>query len=122
MFKKIARKKNQLKYQESTIKPNVDLAIDTLADYQNVFEKATDSGYLGLKDAFEQKLTVRLLTLNAEEVQEEIVGAISHYDEQFSQLVVMSGNTLKRLTFDRILEVKELDGGTAHEIFKELTD
>ena len=117
MFKKISKKRTKYKYEESAIKPNVELAIDDLADYQQVFKKEQDLGYKGLQVAFENKATVKLTVFSDEKDHEEFVGTISHYDENYAQLVMITGSTLKRLTFDRIIDVQYLDGGTPNEEF-----
>ena len=119
MFKKRARKRIKYKYEESAIKPNVELAIDDLADYQQVFKKEQDMGYKGLQVAFENKSMVKLITLNHEGAQTEVIGTISHYDGNYAQLVVITGNSLKRLTFDQIVDVQLLDGGISNEGFSD---
>ena len=122
MFKKITRKQKRYKYEESALKPNVDLAIDDIADYQHVIKKEQDSGYKGLKVAFTNKSTVKLVVQNGDAHHEEIVGTISHYDDNYSQLVMITGNSLKRLTFDQIVDVHLLDGGTQDEEISEFSD
>jgi len=119
MFKKITKKKSRYKYEESAIKPNVDLAIDDIAYYQHVIKKEQDSGYKGLKTAFLDKSVVKLVVRKNDGDNEEIIGTISHYDDNFSQLVVITGNNLKRLTFDQIIDAQFLDGGIQDE---ELSD
>jgi hypothetical protein len=117
MFKKITRKRSRYKYkyEESTIKPNVDLAINDIADYQNIIKKEQDSGYKGLKNAFTDKSVVKLVVRKDDGDNEEIMGTISHYDDNFSQLVIITGNSLKRLTFNQIEDVHLLNGGTPNE-------
>jgi len=122
MFKKITKKRSRYKYAESAIKPNVELAIDDIADYQHVIKKEQDSGYKGLKAAFVDKSEVRLIVQKSDENDEEIVGTISHYDDNYSQLVVITGNSLKRLTFDQIVDVHLLNGGTQNEETSEYSD
>ncbi|MCL1990964.1 MAG: YolD-like family protein [Defluviitaleaceae bacterium] len=119
MFKKIARKRNRHKYEESTIKPNVELAIDDLADYQQVIKKERDLGYKGLQGAFSDKATVKLTVVDSEGNNEEVTGVISHYDDTYSQLVIVNGNNLKRLTFEQIVDARFSDGGIINE---ELSD
>lgn len=95
------------KYQDevSNIQPNEELQVDDFGDYKNVFVKDVDPGHLGLLDAYKNKQRVRIKIKNDEDATEEIVGTISHYDDNYSQLVVVAGNTLKRLTFDQIEDV-----------------
>ena len=121
MFKMITRKQKRYKYEESALKPNVELAIDDIADYQHVIRKEQDLGYKGLKVAFTDKSTVRLVVQRSEG-HEEIVGTISHYDDNYSQLVIIAGNSLRRLTFDQIVDVHLLDGGTRDEEISEFSD
>jgi len=99
------KKRNKLKNEESNIQPNEMLEIDNLADYQNVFTQKKGAGYRGLLAAYEAKADVVLVTNKDNGETEEVNGTISHYDENYSQLVVVAGNTLKRLTFDQIIEV-----------------
>jgi len=107
MLKKITRKnKYRYKYKESALKPNVELAIDDIADYQHVVKKEQDLGYMGLQAAFANKSVVRLVVLNDHGDNEEITGTISHYDDNYSQLVLITGNSLKRLTFAQIVEAQ----------------
>jgi len=119
MFKKLSKKRSKYTYEESAITPNVELAIDDLADYQQVFKKEQDLGYKGLQVAFENKSSVSLTILNHAGVNEQIVGTISHYDDNYAQLVVVAGHTLKRLTFDQIIAVEFQDGGMVHEEFSD---
>lgn len=119
MFKKIARRKSRYKYEESALKPNVELAIDDIADYQNIIKKEQDFGYKGLKTAFKGKSEVRLTVKREADNEEVVEGIISHYDDHFSQLVIIVDNSLRRLTFDQIVEVQLLEGGSQNE---ELSD
>jgi len=110
MFKKLKSKKNKrYKYKESALKPNMDLAIDSFSEYQNVFEKERCTGFKGLRQAFEMKSVLKLV-IQTEDGQEEVTGIISHYDELYSQLVMVFGSSLKRLTFDKIIDVDFLEG------------
>jgi len=119
MFKKITRRRSRYKYEESALKPNVELAIDDIADYQNIIKKEQDLGYKGLKTAFKDKSEVRLIVQKTDDVEEVITGTISHYDDNFSQLVVIAGNSLKRLTFEQIIDAQLLEGDIQDE---ELSD
>ena len=98
-------KKRNKKNEESNIQPNEDLAVDKIGDYQNVFTKEKDAGYRGLLAAYQEKKEVRLLITKENDETEEVAGTISHYDENYSQLVVVVNNALRRLTFDQIIEV-----------------
>ena len=104
------KKRNKLKNEESNIQPNEALEIDSLAEYQNVFTQKKDAGYRGLLAAYEAKAEVLLVIKKDDEETEEVSGTISHYDENYSQLVVVAGNTLKRLTFDQITSVNFPNG------------
>jgi len=104
-------KKRNKKMDESAIQPNEALEIDDFAEYQNVFTKEKDAGYRGLLAASNAKTLVRLVVQKNDEETEEIEGTISHYDENYSQLVVVVGNSLKRLTFDQIVDATLPDGG-----------
>ena len=120
MFKKIT-KKRKYKYEESAIKPNADFAIDDISDYQHVIKKEQDSGHKGLKLAFADKSAVKLVVQKSDGDNEEIIGTISHYDDNFSQLVILTGNSLKRLTFNQIVDAQLLNGGTQDEKFSEFS-
>ena len=119
MLKKITRRKYNKKDVESVIKPNVELAIDDLSVYQRVFKKERDLGYKGLQGAFSDKAVVKLTVSKDDDHSEEITGIISHYDETYSQLIVLSGNSLKRLTFAQIIDAHFSNGGIINE---ELSD
>jgi len=113
------RKRKRYKYEESALKPNVDLEIDDIADYQRVIKKQRGQGYKGLEAAFTNRSVVKLVVQKDDSDNEEVTGTISHYDDKFSQLVVITGNSLKRLTFDQIIDVTLLNGGEQSE---ELSD
>ena len=98
-------KKRNKKIEDSNIQPNEALEIDAFADYQNVYTKEADTGYRGLLAAYQAKAPVKLVIQKEEGETEEVAGTISHYDENYSQLVVVAGNALKRLTFDQIVDV-----------------
>jgi len=119
MFKRKTRRIRNKKHVESLIKPNVELAIDELIEYKQVVRKERDLGYKGLFAAFSDKAQVKLIISTGDDQSEQITGTISHYDENYSQLVVVNGNSLKRLTFEQILDVQFPDGGLKNE---ELSD
>ena len=106
MLKKIIRKKSRFQDSESAIKPNDHLAIDDIADYRNVIEKVEDTGHYGLKGAFLEKEDVVLTIQKNEEENEAINGTITHYDDNFSQLMLNTSNGLRRVTFSQIIDVK----------------
>jgi len=108
MLKKIIKKRSSKKIEESLFEPNVALAIDELAVYQQVVKKERDLGYKGLQGAFLDKVVVHLTVLNKEDHSEEVTGVISHYDDFYSQLIVVNGNRLKRLTFEQIVDARFL--------------
>ena len=121
MFKKITKKRNRYKYEESAIKPNADFGIDDISDYQHVIKKEQDLGHKGLKVAYIDKSAVRLVIQKNNGDNEEVIGTISHYDDNFSQLVVLTGNSLKRLTFNQIVDAQLVNGGTQDEKFSEFS-
>lgn len=103
-------KKRSKKNEESALQPNEALSVDSIASYQNVFTKEKDTGHFGLLTAYQEKTTVTLVVENEEDT-ETITGTISHYDENYSQLVMIVENSLKRLTFDQIVDVIITNGG-----------
>jgi len=118
MLKKMMKKRKH-KDEESIIKPNVELAIDDISDYRHVLKSDPDLGYKGLKRMFENREQVRLVVVKSAEERDVVEGIISHYDESYGQLVVVSGNSLKRLVFDQIVDVHILNEDEGNE---ELSD
>jgi hypothetical protein len=119
MFKKMIRKRSKHKDEESMIKPNIELAIDDISDYRNVLKSDPDLGYKGLKKMFEERELIRLVVMKNEEERDVVEGIISHYDDSYGQLVVVSGNSLKRLVFDQIVDVHTLNGDEGNEEFSD---
>lgn len=119
MLKKIIRKRKKNKDEESIIKPNAELAINDISDYRNVLKSNPDLGYKGLKKMFEDRVSIRLFITNKDGEQDEIEGTISHYDDSYGQLVVVSGNSLRRLVFNQIVDVHVLNGDEGNEEFSE---
>ena len=64
------------------------------------------TGYKGLRRAFEEKLPVQLTVADDNGDSFEVAGTISHYDEHYEQLLVITDSTLKRVVFNQILDVK----------------
>ena len=119
MFKKLLRKRIRHKDEESMIKPNVELAIDDISDYRNVLKSDPDYGYKGLKKIFEERQVVRLVVSRNADERVVIEGTISHYDDAYGQLVIVSGNSLKRLVFNQIVDVHTLNGDEGNEEFSD---
>ena len=105
------KKRNRNKLEESNLQPNEALEIDAFSEYQNVFTKGKDAGYRGLLAASNAKTLVRLVVQKSEEETEELEGTVSHYDENYAQLVLVVENSLRRLTFDQIIDATLPDGG-----------
>jgi len=112
---KLTKSRSRQKYVESALKPNEALAIDDLNEYRNVYKKERDLGYKGLYGAFSDKVSVKLKILNKDGDNEEVTGTISHYDDNFSQLVIRTGHSLKRFTFDQIIDAQNSSGGLLDE-------
>lgn len=119
MLKKMLKKRNKQQDKESMIKPNVALAIDDISDYRNVLKSDPDLGYKGLKKMFEERSLVRLVVSRNEDERDVCEGTISHYDDAYGQLVVVSGNSLKRFVFDQIVDVHTLNGDEGSEEFSD---
>jgi len=85
-----------------------DLHVDDISAYQNVALEKKDSGYMGLKEAMEKRSLVRL-KVGSDENVDYVEGIVSHYDDEYSQLVVVVGATLRRLVFNQIEAVEILE-------------
>ena len=79
--------------------------MDTAA-YHVLALKEVDTGFKGLKKALQEKYIVRLIVSSNTDEQLEIEGRISHYDDTYRQLVLLTQGALKRFVFDEIIEVK----------------
>lgn len=119
MLKKIMKKRTKHKDEESIIKPNVELGIDDISDYRHVLKSDPDLGYKGLKKMFEERELVRFVVTDNTGERDVVEGTISHYDDAYGQLVVVSGNSLKRLVFDQIVDVHILNGDEGNEEFSD---
>ena len=109
MFLKKFKKSNRVNMEENIIEPNAELDLDGIDGYRKVaIAREKDLGYKGLKKALEDKTLVRLQIVRNDEELDYVEGKISHYDENFNQLVIVSNNALKRFVFDQILEVEML--------------
>ena len=86
---------------QSMIQPNDALNLDDLSKYTQVIATKETLGYKGLRRAFDEKLPV-------DENGDSFVvsGTISHYDEHYEQLLVITDSTLKRVVFNQITDVK----------------
>ena len=97
------------RYDQSTqsmIQPNDTLDLENLSKYTQIITNKENSGYKGLKRAFDEKLPVEI-TVSDETGQSYVVsGTISHYDEHYEQLLVIADSVLKRVVFNQIVDVK----------------
>lgn len=87
------------------IRPNDALNVDNIAKYTQIIINKENLGYKGLRRAFEEKVEVQLVVLNENGDRSAIKGIISHYDEKFEQLLLITDSTLKRVVFNQIDEV-----------------
>jgi len=101
---------------QSMIQPNDALNINDLSKYAQVMMNKDDLGFKGLKRAFTQKLPVALVISEKNGEQTSVTGTISHYDENYEQLVLVVGNSLKRASFNQIVEVKFDEHTSSEEI------
>ncbi len=90
---------------QSMIQPNDSLNLSELSKYTQVMTSKDDEGYKGLKLAFENQLTVSITVENDDKTTAVISGVISHYDENFKQLLVNMNSQLKRIVFNQIVDV-----------------
>ena len=88
------------------IQPNDALNLEDLSKYMQVITNKETTGYKGLRRAFEEKLPVQLTVADDNGDSFEVAGTISHYDEHYEQLLVITDSTLKRVVFNQILDVK----------------
>ena len=56
--------------------------------------------------AFDEKLPVELTVTDENGDSFVVSGTISHYDEHYEQLLVITDSTLKRVVFNQITDVK----------------
>ena len=91
---------------QSMIQPNDALNLEDLSKYMQVITNKETTGYKGLRRAFEEKLPVQLTVADDNGDSSEVAGTISHYDEHYEQLLVITDSTLKRVVFNQILDVK----------------
>ena len=101
---------NKLRVRRSTSESadvSEDFHVADISAYQKVALEKRGSGYKGLKDAMDKRSKVRLKVASDDDIQ-YVEGIVSHYDEEYSQLVVVSGTTLRRLVFDEIGDVEIL--------------
>ena len=94
---------------QSMIQPNDALNLDDLSKYTQIITNKENLGFKGLKRAFDEKLPVEI-TINDENGETSCVtGTISHYDEHYEQLLVITDSTLKRVVFSQIIDVKTVE-------------
>lgn len=91
---------------QSMIQPNDALNLEDLSKYTQVITNKETSGYKGLKRAFDDKLPVQLTVADENGESFVVSGTISHYDEHYEQLLVITDSTLKRVVFSQIVDVK----------------
>ena len=91
---------------QSMIQPNDALNLDDLSKYTQVIATKETLGYKGLRRAFDEKLPVELTVTDENGDSFVVSGTISHYDEHYEQLLVITDSTLKRVVFNQITDVK----------------
>ena len=104
-LKFINKKFSREKPTQSMIQPNDALNINDLSKYTQFMMNKDEEGFKGLKRAFEKKLSVSLIISEVNGDQTSVTGTISHYDENFEQLVLIVDGSLKRASFNQILDV-----------------
>ncbi|MCL1948618.1 MAG: hypothetical protein FWF59_02680 [Turicibacter sp.] len=104
-LKFINKKFGREKPAQSMIQPNDTLNIGERSKYAQIMMNKDDLGFKGLKRAYNQKLLVSLVIHEKNGEQTAFKGTISHFDENYEQLVLVVGNSLKRASFSQILEV-----------------
>lgn len=88
------------------IQPNDALNLDDLSKYTQVITNKENLGFKGLKRAFDEKLPVEITIADENSSNSSVTGTISHYDEHYEQLLVITDATLKRVVFSQIIDVK----------------
>ncbi|HAX74198.1 MAG TPA: hypothetical protein DCY20_11810 [Firmicutes bacterium] len=91
---------------QSMIQPNDALNLKDLSKYTQVITNKETEGYMGLRRAFENGLTVTITVKDEALGNIDVTGTISHYDDNYDQLLVIVNSQLKRVVFDSIVEVK----------------
>ena len=106
---------------QSMIQPNDALNVNELSKYTQIITNKETLGYKGLKRAFDEKLEVSLSITDESGERSTVNGIISHYDEKYEQLLVVTGPSLKRVVFSQINEVEiEADKDNKATIKKEI--
>jgi len=109
------KKRKRYEPEASALEVNTRLEIDDITEYKNIFKDGEDPGFKGLKEIAKNRELVRLIaSINGDENM-EIEGTITHYDDLYNQLVVMSNGSLKRLVFDQIIDVERVNSGDMNE-------
>lgn len=114
ILKKLKRKK-RYEPEDSVLEVNTKLEIDDIAEYKNIFKDGEDIGFKGLKQIAKNREPVRLIANTNDDGNVEIEGTITHYDDLYNQLVVISNGSLKRLVFDQIISVERINNGDLNE-------
>lgn len=97
------------KTAQSMIQPNDSLNVENRDKYTQVIKSEEDAGFKGLKRAFEQKSLVNVLISEESGETTSVTGTISHYDENYEQLLLIIDGTLKRVVFSQIQEAAIVD-------------
>ena len=115
MIQKIMRKRRRYDQDKSVIELSKKLEVDDIETYKKFFKEGQDPGFKGLKEISKNRDLVRLTATVNDDDKISIVGTISHYDDLFNQLVVLTNGTLKRLVFDQIIDVEKISDGDVNE-------
>ena len=91
---------------QSMIQPNDALNLDDLSKYTQVIATKETLWYKGLRRSHDDKLPDELTVTDENGDSFVVSGTISHYDEHYEQLLVITDSTLKRVVFNQITDVK----------------
>lgn len=114
-LKFINKRFSREKQTQSMIQPNDTLNIQDISKYQQILLNKEDKGFMGLKRAFEEKLLVSIKFSENSGNEAHVTGTISHFDENFEQLVLIVGSSLKRISFSQISKVDYEGNDTAED-------
>ena len=115
MLQKIIRKRRRYDQDQSVFELSKKLEVDDIESYKKFYKDGIDTGFKGLKEISKNRELVRLTAAINDEDNVSIVGTISHYDDLFNQLVILTNGTLKRFVFDQIIDVEKLTDGDLNE-------
>jgi len=120
MILKKLKKKRRNKSEKMALEVNTKLEVDDISEYKNIFKDGEDTGFKGLKKIAKNRELVRLVATISDDENIEIEGTITHYDDLYNQLVVVSNGVLKRLVFDQIINVERVNSGdTSEEVYNQ---